>query len=544
MKKRVIWILAIGTIITILFFAGREFIELKVNGAFHDGLKELQAQGIQITYDSIDINLWRGSISAKKLQVKIGTDTALLAVKGSAEELIIKGVQMMPLLLNRSLSIESINLYTPEFVYSKENKWAGLKKSSNMSNKRLTHISVAHIQIENASVLFNDSIPGDTILNSKMTITGSNLVVDKEQDSLVVRHGDITITSAYLKATKTLYGFEAQKLHFSLDRHFLQLDSAKVIPLFERDHFMRKSGEQTSRIEALISRLTIEDFYLFHDSSKLHLYTGNSELNFKIRVYRDKRYPFLKKSIAEMPIEFLQKLPIHLKADTLKVKDSYVWYEEFPEKGESIGYVYFDHLNATISHLHNIPSNKKSENTHMKTTALFMGKGELDASFLFPADTMQPYETTGTLKHFPLSKVNSILEPSFQTRIESGVMSDFRFNFVYNKVRSDGSVELNYDDLKIISMKKDKDNHKIVSKFKTAVINLFVLKRNSEETERGDKKKGTILYYRDPHRAIFHFWWKSLFSGLVTAYKLDGLVPDLKDHGKEISKEIKSKAVK
>ncbi len=540
-RKAVIIILCVFAGIAILFFSGRYFIFKKVRSVLTEKIDDLKKKGITITYDSLDLNPWSGHLSANDITIRIGEDSTKLALDGSATQLVIEGVGILPFVLRKSLSIQSISLVDPHIVYSKEFKWPSDDNSTEKKKEgiKLKHISIDYINFSNASFLLKDSIKSDTSVNARTSMVIRNLQVDQENDSLQLNKADLTFTPIEITVPKAFYTYSIRQIHFNLEEKSFVLDSLKVIPLYDRDTFMRKSGEQTSRMEALLSKLSLEDLVISRDQ-KLKIAIKKGEVNFKLHVYRDKRYPFLKKTQAEMPMEFLQKLPFQLNIDTIKIEDSFVRYEEFPEKGDSVGYVFFEKLNSTITHLHNTAA--ENENVTMHTTALFMGKGKLDAHFVFPSDTTKPYKTTGTLKDFPMAQVNKILEPSFQTRIESGVMSNFAFNFIYNKVRSDGNVELNYDQLKIVSLQKDKNDKKIINKFKTAVINLFVLKRNSEETARGDKKLGTILYYRDSRRAIFHFWWKSIFSGLVTAYKLDGLVPDLKDHGKEVSNETKDKS--
>ena len=525
----------------ILFFSGRYFILTKVRSALTEKMDELKKKGITITYDSLELNPWSGHLLTKSIRIRIGEDSTQLAVDGSATRLEIEGVEILPLLLRKSLSIQSISLVDPHLVYTSEFKWPTDSESDSKTKEGipLKHLSIDYIHFDNASFLMKDSIKSDTSISATASMVVRNLNMDQLNDSLQLQQADLTLTPVDVIVPGSYYRYQIKQVHFNMQDQLFVLDSLKVIPLYDRDTFMRKAGEQTSRMEALLSQLSLKGLVVSHDPT-LRVNVKESDVNFTLHVYRDKRYPFLKKTQAEMPMEFLQKLPFQLNIDTIKIKDSYVRYAEFPEKGDSIGYVFFEKLNSTISHLHNRAI--ANEDVTMHTTALFMGKGKLDAHFTFPSDTTQPYRTTGTLKDFPMTQVNQILEPSFQTRIESGIMSSFGFNFIYNKVRSDGNVELNYDQLKIVSLQKDKNDKTIVNKLKTAVINLFVLKRNSEETTRGDKKRGTILYYRDSRRALFHFWWKSLFSGLVTAYKLDGLVPDLKDHGKEVSSEVKDKS--
>jgi hypothetical protein len=163
---------------------------------------------------------------------------------------------------------------------------------------------------------------------------------------------------------------------------------------------------------------------------------------------------------------------------------------------------------------------------HAKTK--FMGKGDLVVDFTFPADTTKPYTARGSLKNFPLVGLNDMLGPNAKARVESGTMTNMKFNFKYNLYRSDGEVELNYEDLRIASLRLNSKKEVKVSLIKTLLLNTFI-KKDAEEDEKNDSKTGTILFYRDQKRSVFNYWWKSLFSGIKSAYKIDKLQEFAKD---------------
>ncbi|HEY0769513.1 MAG TPA: hypothetical protein VGD31_04205, partial [Sphingobacteriaceae bacterium] len=57
--------------------------------------------------------------------------------------------------------------------------------------------------------------------------------------------------------------------------------------------------------------------------------------------------------------------------------------------------------------------------------------------------------------------------------------------------------------------------------FKTFIINAFLVKKNLDETVPAEKRSGTIHFERDRSRSIFNFWWKSVFTGVKSAFNLD-----------------------
>ncbi len=117
------------------------------------------------------------------------------------------------------------------------------------------------------------------------------------------------------------------------------------------------------------------------------------------------------------------------------------------------------------------------------------------------------------------------------------MMRSLNFNFAYNKYTSHGGVALNYTDLRVVSLHEDENHQQAISGMKSFLINTLVLKKDIDEKSKDDQLKGTIQFNRDPRRAIFHYWWQSVFSGVKSAYGLDKLLPSKKDIQKDVKKE-------
>jgi hypothetical protein len=101
-------------------------------------------------------------------------------------------------------------------------------------------------------------------------------------------------------------------------------------------------------------------------------------------------------------------------------------------------------------------------------------------------------------------------------RIESGDMKLLSFQFTYDDIASSGEVEMNYENLRILSL-KEKEKKTMIDKLKTLLINTFIAKNKNENTPE-ENRKGTIEFTRDPKRSIFNYWWNSLFTGVKNCY--------------------------
>jgi hypothetical protein len=98
--------------------------------------------------------------------------------------------------------------------------------------------------------------------------------------------------------------------------------------------------------------------------------------------------------------------------------------------------------------------------------------------------------------------------------VQSGNLNNLYFKFTYTDKVSNGRVTINYEDLKIDGLKKEKNP--VINDLKTLLINT-VLKNDKDKSVPMEKRTGTIEFERDRQRQIFNYWWKSLFSGIKSS---------------------------
>jgi hypothetical protein len=136
-----------------------------------------------------------------------------------------------------------------------------------------------------------------------------------------------------------------------------------------------------------------------------------------------------------------------------------------------------------------------------------------------------------------MPEINSMLVPATNIKVESGKMKELSFNFTFNAVRSDGELELNYENLKLITFKDSPDKGDALEKdnLKSFIMNTFIFRKNMDEDVPEEKRTGAVAYVRDDSRSVFNFWVKSVVSGIKSAYNLDKT--EAKMTGKKEKKE-------
>ncbi|NJM25021.1 MAG: hypothetical protein HC859_05455 [Bacteroidia bacterium] len=108
-----------------------------------------------------------------------------------------------------------------------------------------------------------------------------------------------------------------------------------------------------------------------------------------------------------------------------------------------------------------------------------------------------------------------MLVPHTGVKIENGTIARLQFHFWFNNDRSDGQVELSYEDLKVVKLKDDNRNGK--DDLVTLLLNVLI-RKNKGKWVTGKNNIGLVQYGRDQQKGVFNFWWKSLFSGVKSSF--------------------------
>ena len=143
-----------------------------------------------------------------------------------------------------------------------------------------------------------------------------------------------------------------------------------------------------------------------------------------------------------------------------------------------------------------------------------MENGVIKVDFTLPYNEAQVYNAKGRISNLGLHRLNPILESLAFIRVESGRLNALDFNFDYDDYVSHGNMTINYENLKLAGLTKDKESKE--NELKSFALGLFVRKDKDREVPI-EKRSGKIYYERDRRRAIFNVWVKSLFSGVKSS---------------------------
>lgn len=475
----------------------------------------LQSEGFEIQYHSFTADPWINELKIEQLNVRfpyrkqrcLGHEERL-----TADRVTITGIDILALILKEELHVKVAsveNALLTSFGNIQQRMGTGREGGS------LRRILIDHLQVVSTRIELLDSISCSLRATTQFDIRMDEIDI-KEPGKPIVKWqiGNALLTCLKIRFPEQLYTLTLERFGYDHHAKTVRIDSLRVLPDYDKVRFAKKRGVQTDRISVSIPLIEMEGAEI-QTPNDLLFKANHALLNLQLEVFRDLRYPPNNKKVMALPSQLLADLPFRFQIDEIQLCKSSITYEEFPEHGHLSGTVSFDDLSAVVYNL----SNSSSENTVMHAKTRFMNAGDLQVELTLPADPEKNYRAKASLTNFNLRRMNPLLISSAAMEVKSGSLTVLEFEFEYNNYRSDGELTMEYSNLDLVSLRKNSKNRS-TNKFITLIIQTFIIKKDMNNS----KSPGAILFYRDPHRSVFNFLWKSVLSGIKSIYNLDRIM--------------------
>lgn len=507
-KKRVLkWTLGVAVgVIIFIFFAGHL-------ASFYVA-KKIKTVLVPIggSFSDVNVNLFFRRITLNDLKIITKPETSKsIPTSAYIDEISLEQINIYKFLLNKTLSIGKIVVADGDICAN----WDTFRKDSIAAEPEIPikGISVDRFTIRNLDItIVRDSLKRYTgnvnFVIDHLASAANSPVSELKSYTLGLTKGKINKIVIY--DTRGLYEFKVATLVADIDSGTLEADSLLLVPQQTKYKFAHVAGKQTDRVNLFIPKLKLNGVRYKQLRDSLFAASNMTISSAEVYSFRDKRVPFREKKNKPLPMEALKRLKIAVEIDSISIADTRITYEEFPPEGFESGKVVFENLNATITNVSNRIYYNKPKFATLRASAKLMGKGLIQASFYLPIDD-SPYRAEGKIGSMNLSYLNRVLENLAFISVESGRLNELYFNFNYTDRFSTGSLMINYADLKIKGLKKDKSAEE--NDLKSFLINTLI-KNDKDKDTPAEKRTGNISFERDRKRQIFNYWWKSLLSGI------------------------------
>ncbi len=509
--KRIVFVVALASLlILVLLHLASFFIEYKIS-------KKMSQLDIEnFSCDKIDVSILQRSISFKSLSLSFlsGEDSVTI----DSDSISVSEINIIKYLFSKdlyvgSLAADSIHLSFKKSIEKGEQKELRKKKTSN----KIPKIFFDKIQVTNGKF---ESYKKNT-LSSKTNffiLAHAISITDKiklEESDLILKLNNTKIAAPQYHMTSI------KNTLLDTKKESLICDSILVRSKYKKYRLSRVLNKEIDWIKADLNKIEVAgiNYQKLLSDSVLNISNINiSSLN--ALFFRDKRLPF-KNGKKLMPHEFMQKIKLPFSIDTVRCKDFYIKYQEFVKESFGPGEINFNHLYATAYNISNIDSCEAKTNyiATLDAKTNIMGKYPLSATFTFPLPHNKnfTYEAHATLSHTDMQAFNPMLVYVALMKIKNGNIKKMKMDFSYNSAHSTGTMELEYENLKIAAIDKDtKKSEGLGKKIKTLFSNILIkdanLKGNSQMF-----RVGKISFERNQRKSLFNYWWESTLSGFKSS---------------------------
>ncbi len=361
---------------------------------------------------------------------------------------------------------------------------------------------------------------------SEATVKGDLSMMFKEGDSLP--HVDfkdqlLSVQDLLFQNFDDIYYLSVDSLSYSTQHSQMDLHGLRVQPRFTNSQVLKKIQWQTDIIKTQISSLSFHPFSLEDIINSKQLIVDHVRINDgSIDVFRDRGLPFDTLKRPPMPVERIMNAPLTVKLDSISLENIDVVYTELPENADEAGKVPFRKLNAGIFNMTNDKQAIQMDSLmRIEAKAFVFGSPLLQAKFTYDLTSDRGvYSAKGSLSEFDFDLINPAIFPLTGMEIKSGEHQYTSFSFQGDHERTTGQVKMEYKDLEI-NLMPGKDN--ILSNAANWAGKRLVYYADNPENGQ-ELRTGEIDFERNKTRFVFHYWWKSYFSGIKDAAMRENII--------------------
>ena len=517
MNKKIFLIILVGIItlglllkfLTAIFFEPwiAKKIDAKLNESNSNYIVKIEKVNISIFKSGLEMN--GITINSKQAhEGDRGLNTEIESIK-------FKGISLAKAIFRHDIHIRAVTISNSK-----------IKGEIPFSGKAMPPI-VSPFKVGIGRILFdkiNIELKNPSTARSLLVKDGVFKVYDflvEKQDTLLpgtIKLFDLKARELVSVSAGNMYSYIVRGIDYSATSNLLAIDSLFILPTYTEYDFTSRYKFQTNRIEAILTSIYVNDFYLDGHEKSLSLISPYIEIGkMDMMIFRDRRKEInhINKPMLQ---DMLYGLPGTLMIDSIGLLNGNITFTVHGPESNEPGSISFNEINARIFKISNDTIYKtESAFFEFKADALLMGKGKMNI-FLKGRlyDSYNTFSLAGNLSALEAQELNPILEKNAFFYATTGKIDAMNFSYTANNTKAMGELTLLYHRLDVTFKNKRTDD---TTAFKERLISFIANRRifNSNPVAGERVRVGIIDYERDPERYIFHYFFNSILSGITSS---------------------------
>lgn len=337
---------------------------------------------------------------------------------------------------------------------------------------------------------------------------------------LDLRKPDLLAASIDIRAPDALHRFTCASLALERDGTGLNLFGVKMVPLFSKRQFRNQVTHQANRVETELDTVRFHGFDLNSLINRKHLSAEKLEVSHgRVEVFRDRHPPLNTLQRPPMPVRLIREAPFEIRLGEASLTGLDVYYQELPRGSAAESVIPFRNLSATLTNLTNAAEHLIHDSImRIQSHAWVFGRSRLNASFVYNLkDLNGGYRAHGTLAAMPLDIINPVLYPITGIRVIEGSHEKTEFFFSGNDFRTEGALTMHYSGLRLDLAPERNRLRQTIANWAGRQF----MYHPSNPGNHTEVRPGTIYFEREADRFVFHYWWNSFLTGVLSTVMRD-----------------------
>ncbi|MFA9389114.1 MAG: hypothetical protein ACERKD_04880 [Prolixibacteraceae bacterium] len=423
-------------------------------------------------------------------------------------------LQLRKLFVNKEIETHDLIVVHPVFniVVHQNTTEQNKEKMNEIWTDVFTRLSIKNFEITNAAFrLMRDQDLEPTLQMDQLNLKINTFNIDTTtlKNPFPLKFSSLNASCSSTQIRIDTIGFLKIKKIILTD-HSIQLQQSSFQPLLTKSEFIDVQRDKDNWLSFNMDQLILNNFSWAFDSSGTPFIKASSfQLDsIVLQSVTDKQFLRQHKGYRPLLAEIFRSLPVKFQLDSFRVLNSAVFAETRPINNNTTAKASFDNLYISGYNLHNI--SKLTRNTEFDILCRFMNEAKLEAHYVMNVnDNQDRFRINGSLNNLTTESVNRILQPLADIET-AGQLYGIDFDVLADNYQSTGTVDFEYNNLKILVRNKNKDSK---NSLLTALSNLAL--RGSNVRSNRSFRQGEIQLARDQNKSIFGYIWDSVKDGLT-----------------------------